>query len=156
MEKLTGRHRKPLRGWRERLRWMLGSLLATVLCSAAPARPEQSAFRPHPERSLLLEAPPTITATGRGTGERSAGEDLLVLLKRTPEVREWRVPSPRDPYPSERGWCVDDDGVRGVRPYLFHDLERARADRTRTSVREAPGEFDDLAAAVRTWLSLAT
>ncbi|WP_017589853.1 hypothetical protein [Nocardiopsis ganjiahuensis] len=51
---------------------------------------------------------------------------------------------------------MDDDGVRGVRPYLFAEPERSRVQEPRTVLGEEPGEFDDLAAAVRTWLSLAT
>ncbi|MGW5880463.1 hypothetical protein ACWFMI_28390 [Nocardiopsis terrae] len=49
---------------------------------------------------------------------------------------------------------MDNDGVRGVRPYLFHDAERSCHSKEHASVAHAPGEFDDLAAAVRTWLSL--
>ena len=51
---------------------------------------------------------------------------------------------------------MDDDGVRGVRPYLFRDAERARPGKEHSSVVQASGEFDELAAAVRTWLSPAT
>ncbi|WP_206539248.1 hypothetical protein [Nocardiopsis halotolerans] len=45
---------------------------------------------------------------------------------------------------------MDDDGVRGVRPYLFHDP--SRRPRRLERVEAEPGEFDELAAAVRTWL----
>lgn len=51
---------------------------------------------------------------------------------------------------------MDDDGVRGVRPYLFGVPERPRARTPQIEVGEGPGEFDDLAGLVRTWLSLAT
>ncbi|GHD36590.1 hypothetical protein GCM10007147_44040 [Nocardiopsis kunsanensis] len=66
------------------------------------------------------------------------------------------------------GWCVDDDGVRGVRPYVFqheqrewyrrHVSERAlssghrAADATVVSrTREQPGEWEELAGLVRQW-----
>ncbi|HIY40148.1 MAG TPA: hypothetical protein H9836_03325 [Candidatus Nocardiopsis merdipullorum] len=62
-----------------------------------------------------------------------------------------RVPRPREPHPSEQGRCVDDDGVRGVRPYLFHRPRPAPHSGER--VTAGPGEFDELAGLVRTWLA---
>ncbi|WP_211719333.1 hypothetical protein [Nocardiopsis sp. MG754419] len=51
---------------------------------------------------------------------------------------------------------MDDDGVRGVRPYLFGGPERPRGRGPCTVVTEEPGEFDDLTVLVRTWLGTAT
>ncbi|GAA1110409.1 hypothetical protein GCM10009642_55950 [Nocardiopsis metallicus] len=157
MEKPIGRHRKPLQGWRERLRWMLGSLLAAVLCSATPLRPQQRAFRPPSERSRLLETTSIETgAARRGAGEARTGEDPFALFKSVSEVAAWRMPRPREPHPSDRGWCVDDDGVRGVRPYLFHPPTVEEALLRGEGSRSPEGEFDELAGLVRTWLSLAS
>jgi hypothetical protein len=64
-----------------------------------------------------------------------------------------RVPRPRKPHPSEQGWCVDDDGVRGVRPYLFRESNEVRR-RERTAAVGGPGEFDELAGLVRTWVDM--
>ncbi|MBB5494234.1 hypothetical protein [Nocardiopsis metallicus] len=66
------------------------------------------------------------------------------------------MPRPREPHPSDRGWCVDDDGVRGVRPYLFHPPTVEEALLRGEGSRSPEGEFDELAGLVRTWLSLAS
>lgn len=157
MEKPIGRHRKPLQGWRERLRWMLGSLLAAVLCSATPVRPHQCAFQPRSERTRPLETTSVETGTAScGAGEARAGEDPSTLLKSVPQAGAWRVPRPREPHPSGGGWCVDDDGVRGVRPYLFHPPTVGETLLRGEGSRSPEGEFDELAGLVRTWLSLAS
>ncbi|WP_147453863.1 hypothetical protein [Nocardiopsis sp. Huas11] len=69
----------------------------------------------------------------------------------------------------ELGWCVDDDGVRAVRPYLVAHEQRQRTMRQRGAPRvsyqgepvprvpvqaAAPGvsgEWDELAGLVRQW-----
>lgn len=152
MEKPTGRHRKPTRGWRARLRWLVGAVLAAVLCSSVETRHErgldldrdtgQRRETPTPRRSSTAPA-------GRGSSVP------IAPARSTPGLV--RVPRPRQSHPSETGWCVDDDGVRGVRPYLFRS-EPARAPRcekvARSGVKKPVGEFDDLAFTVRTWLSM--
>ena len=157
MEKPTGRHRKPVRGLGRRVRWLFGVVLAAVLCS-----PHQVRWERHVDRHRGVGRP----AVGhRVTPEAVAVTSPEVWFRRTgvlgvsgeePEPGPVRVPRPRRPHPSEQGWCVDDDGVRGVRPYLFRDAERARPGKEHSSVVQASGEFDELAAAVRTWLSPAT
>ncbi|WP_152472827.1 hypothetical protein [Nocardiopsis alba] len=159
MEKPTGRHRKPVRGWGQRVRWLFGAVLAAVLCSPIEVPPRRNTDRPRHQGRLVLErraTPKALTASSPVTRSRTVAELATREGEPKPEPGPVRVPRPRRPHPSEQGWCVDDDGVRGVRPYLFHDTERARLSKEHSSVMQASGEFDDLAAAVRTWLSLAT
>ncbi|MEU2948997.1 hypothetical protein ABZ617_23490 [Nocardiopsis alba] len=159
MEKPTGRHRKPVRGWGQRVRWLFGAVLAAVLCSPLEVAPRRSIDHSRGEGRLVLErraTPKALTAPSAVTRSRTVSELATREAQPQPEPGPVRVPRPRRPHPSELGWCVDDDGVRGVRPYLFHDAERSRRSKEHSSVAQAPGEFDDLAAAVRTWLSLAT
>lgn len=137
------------------MRWLFGAALAALLCSPAEVRRER------------LEAPP------RGTG--SAGHVRYLPRRRTARLEvegartgsvpvagraadsspgPVRVPPPRKPHPSEQGWCVDDDGVRGVRPYLFREPNGASCQRERTAAVGGTGEFDELAGLVRTWLEM--
>ncbi|WP_152498546.1 hypothetical protein [Nocardiopsis prasina] len=159
MEKPTGRHRKPVRGWGQRVRWLFGAVLAAVLCSPLEVPPSRNTDRPRHQGRLGLErraTPKALTASSPVTRSRTVAELATREGEPKPEPGPVRVPRPRRPHPSEQGWCVDDDGVRGVRPYLFHDAERSRPGKEHSSVVQASGEFNDLAAAVRTWLSLAT
>ncbi|GHC95429.1 hypothetical protein GCM10007079_47110 [Nocardiopsis terrae] len=160
MEKPTGRHRKPVRGWGQRVRWLFGAVLAAVLCSPLEVAPRRNIDRPRDEGWLVLERRATPRAIPGSSHEaRCRRPDVLGAVGNEPKPGPGPVPVPRPrrPHPSEQqGWCVDNDGVRGVRPYLFHGPERVDAVSAHTTVAEAPGEFDDLAAAVRTWLSLPT
>lgn len=138
MDKPTGRHRKPLRGWGKRTRWLLGAVLTAVLCSP-------------------IQVPRDRAGAGPGAVARPVlGGIAIPHAKPGPEPLPGPVPIPRPrlPHPSKQGWCVDDDGVRGVRPYLFAAPKRIRA--SRHAIGEPPGEFDDLAGLVRAWLDLAT
>lgn len=154
MQKPTGRHRKPVRGWGQRVRWLFGAVLTAVLCSPLQVRPDRNVDRRSGGGRLALECRSRSKALPAATHQvRSTGPKVLGEAGKEHEPGPVRVPRPRCPHPSEQqGWCVDDDGVRGVRPYLFHTPKRG----SRFPVAEAPGEFDDLAGAVRTWLSLAT
>ena len=155
MEKPTGRHRKPVRGWGQRVRWLFGAVLAAALCSPLEVASRRKTDRPRDEGRLVLErcaSPKALTASSPVTWSRTVTREG----EPKPEPGPVRVPRPRRPHPSEQGWCVDDDGVRGVRPYLFHGAERSRPGKGHAPVAQVPGEFDDLASAVRTWLSLAT
>ena len=159
MEKPTGKHRKPVRGWGQRVRWLFGAVLAAVLCSPLEVASRRSNGRPRGKGQLALErrvTPKALTAHSLVTRSRTVVELATRGSEPKPEPGPVRVPRPRRPHPSELGWCVDDDGVRGVRPYLFHGAERTRPGKEYAPVVQASGEFDDLAAAVRTWLSLAT
>ena len=77
------------------------------------------------------------------------------MFKSVPEVGPCRIPLPRESHPWEWGWCVDDDGVRGVRPYLFHQPVTGEAQPSPGDSQRSENEFDELAGLVRTWLSLA-
>lgn len=125
MQKSTGRHRKPLRGWRKRTRWLFGVVLAAVLCSPLQVRrtPSTPVDRPPRNRTVAPAVPVPI-------------------------------PRPRRPHPSEQGRYVDDGSMPGVRPCLFAGPEQALA--SNQVVDEEPGEFDELAGLVRTWLELTT
>jgi hypothetical protein len=143
------------------VRWLFGAVLSAVLCSPLEVAPRRSDDRPGCEDGLVLvlerrATPKALIASSPVTRGRTVVELAAREREPKPEPGLVRVPRPRRPYSSELGWCVDDDGVRGVRPYLFHDAERARPSKEHASVVQASGEFDDLAAAVRTWLSLAT
>lgn len=129
MQKHTGRHRKPVRGWGERVRWLFGAVLAAVLCSPLEVAPRRSIDRLRGEGRLVLESratPKALTATPSSVRSRTVAELATREGEPKPEPGPVRVPRPRRPRPSEQGWCVDDDGVRGVRPYLFHDAKRSR------------------------------
>uniref|UniRef100_UPI001F4C9D2A hypothetical protein n=1 Tax=Nocardiopsis halotolerans TaxID=124252 RepID=UPI001F4C9D2A len=107
---------------------------------------------PSPRRNALEQAkslPHTRTAVSE-TERPRPGSAPVVARHTRPVPGPVRIPHPRHPHPSEQGWCVDDDGVRGVRPYLFHDP--SRRPRRLERVEAEPGEFDELASAVRTWL----
>lgn len=78
----------------------------------------------------------------------------------------------RELYTGRRGWCEDDDGVRGVRLYLaVHEKNQHARRRTKTVPSaprqedsdpepmgagggEAPLDMSDLAAVVRQWQAL--
>ena len=141
------------------MRWLFGAVLAAVLCSPIEVSQRWNTGRPRSGGRLVLECravPKALPITSPATRGRTVAKTASVEPEPGPEPGPVRVPRPRRPHPSEQGWCVDDDGVRGVRLYLFHDSGRARASRARTSVTEGPREFDDLAVAVRAWLGLAT
>lgn len=158
MEKHSGRHRKRRQGWAERLCWMLGALLALVFCSplgrgADPASPTMT--KPLPPKGVGA-GPAGIPEPSR---QASDGPEV-------PRPRQSRsgggtiaVPRPREPRPEERGWCVDDDGVRGVRPYVFK-VPQAQGNTCgpgtgqRSPGAEKNGEFAELASAVRIWLDM--
>lgn len=155
MEKPSGRHRKPVRGWAQQVRWLFGAVLAALLCSAVDARQER---RPLPSprsstREQMSPLPRVRNAVPEARGPRPGSAPAPAQPTR-PISGPVRVPRPRRPHPSEQGWCVDDDGVRGVRPYLFHHPGGVPDRRERVAVVKEPGEFDELAAAVRTWLDI--
>ena len=171
VEKHSGRHRKRRQGWGEHLRWILGAVLAAVFCSptaqrartVAEVRQPLSARRPDGGREPDLGRPagqvrvqvPRPRAGEARTGPHTAGP-----------------PHRRALYTGRRGWCEDDDGVRGVRLYLAvheknqHARRRAKpvppAPRREGPVPGATGgsgaepllDMSDLAAVVRQWQAL--
>jgi len=158
VEKPSGRHRKPARGWAHRVRRLFGAVLTAVLCSPAGARREQHPWQP-PRAGAPKDAGPAPRTRAAAAAEvdrprppsvpfAARGDRLLPAPV--------RIPPPRLPHPSEQGWCVDDDGVRGVRPYLFHGTSKVGPRPPEPPARAEPVELDELAALVRTWLSTAT
>ncbi|WP_233570772.1 hypothetical protein [Nocardiopsis sp. Huas11] len=101
-------------------------------------------------------------------------------MRRTQAERAWTLftegsegtGSGAPPELPEFGWCVDDDGVRAVRPYLVAHEQRQRLQRRRVAscdsdqarsapsalaemgAQAVPGEWDELAALVRQWDAL--
>ena len=171
MEKHSGRHRKRRQGWGEHLRWALGAVLAAVFCS-----PTTQSSRPVAEVRQPLSA-------RRPAGGRAPDPGRAASQVRT------QVPRPRDGaahtgkhataparqralYTGRRGWCEDDDGVRGVRLYLAvheknqHARRRAKpvppeprrggsvSGCTGVGGAEPPLDMSDLAAVVRQWQAL--
>ena len=171
MEKHSGRHRKRRQGWGAHLRWILGVVLAAVFCSptgqstrpAVEVRQPLSARRPdggrEPDRvrpvGQMRAQVPRPRDGAAHTGTRTAGP-----------------PHRGELYKGRRGWCEDDDGVRGVRLYLAvheknqHARRRAKpvspAPRREGSAPEGaetggggpPLDMSDLAAVVRQWQAL--
>jgi hypothetical protein len=154
VEKPSGRHRKPVQGWAQQVRWLVGAVLAAVLCSNVSTRQEG---HPLPSRRTgSLECGRSLPRSrGAATqADRPRRESARCAASSgNPGSGPVKVPRPRKPHPSEQGWCVDDDGVRGVRPYLFRESNEARR-RERTAAVGGPGEFDELAGLVRTWVDM--
>lgn len=171
MEKHSGRHRKRRQGWGEHLRWVLGVVLAAVFCG-----PTGQSARPVVEVRQPLSA--RCPAQGREPGLGGAAGQVGVKVPR-PRVGEARTgtheagsPPRRELYTGRRGWCEDDDGVRGVRLYLaVHEKNQHAQRRTRAvppvprqegsapepmgaGGGEAPLDMSDLAAVVRQWQAL--
>ncbi len=171
MEKHSGRHRKRRQGWGEHLRWVLGAVLAIVFCSPTGHRVRRVV-------EVRQPLPGRRPAQGREPGlARSAGEVRVKASQpRSGEphtgTRAAGPPPRRELYTGRRGWCEDDDGVRGVRLYLAVHEKNRHAQRRVKSVPPAPrrevsapaawgpgeGEppldMSDLAAVVRQWQAL--
>ncbi|WP_436888461.1 hypothetical protein [Nocardiopsis dassonvillei] len=99
---------------------------------------------------------------------RSHADRSLILFTEGDErgVRGAPVRLPRP------GWCVDEDGIRAVRPYLVAHEQRQRAERLRMETpascrggpvpnvlargadRDTPGEWAELAGLIRRWDAL--
>lgn len=178
MEKHSGRHRRRRQGWGEQVRWVLGVVLAALFCGptgpstrlAAEVRP------PLPSRRVRGDREPvSVRAAAKG----SANVPRPRPGEEQPREAPVRVPPQRTPYTGPRGWCEDDEGVRGVRPYLARHEDRVvrtyargdvRANRggeaaggrgPATSSLSSPGgggkgEFAELAHLVRRWQAITT
>ncbi len=184
MEKCSGKHRKRRQGWGEQVRWVLGAVLAAVFCPptsrTAPPTPEPETRQARPERDARAD---WEAASTRSVTEKP-GSAPCVQAESGTRGGAAAVPRPRMPYTGRRGWCVDDDGVRGVRPYLAREEERflhahtgapvganhaVHADLLATVHEPAPvsvpspvaeggeeGEFAELARLVRRWQAVTT
>lgn len=178
----TGRHRRHSRGWISRARWTVGAILTAVV-GAQPSpqpRPAPAAER----RKRLDEARPTMTRTATSAPRKEREPEWVERFDRAQREHADRARAsyadeggatvgPKAPSPlPEFGWCVDDDGVRGVRPYLVAHEQRRLAQRHRAvpraprrggcatdassqpKVGEPCGEWDELAVLVRQWEAL--
>ncbi len=171
MEKHSGRHRKRRQGWGEHLRWLLGAVLAAVFCgpTGQSTRPVVEVRQPLPGRRSPQGREPVLDGT--------AGQvRVKVPQPRTGEphkgTRAAGPPQQEGLYTGRRGWCEDDDGVRGVRLYLaVHEKNRHAQRRVKTvppaprqevsapvasgaGGGEPPVDMSDLAAVVRQWQAL--
>lgn len=152
MGKPTGRHRKPVRGRGQRLRWWFGVMLTAVLCSPLKARYERE-----PALHQGVSGAQVAGVSERGPKVSVERGSSTALPPSRSAAASVRIPSPREPHPSEVGWCVDDDGVRGVRPYLFRarSASALRYGKPSEVISGRPeSEFGDLAFLVRTWLNM--
>lgn len=123
MEKPTGRHRKPVRGWVRQVRWLFGAVLAALLRSSVEIRRQERRPRPSPRTGALELEPERPVSRCRSAGADVDRTRLGSIPNVAPQGMSMsgpvRTPRPRRPHPSEQGWCVDDDGVRGVRRTCF-------------------------------------
>ena len=177
MEKHSGRHRKRRQGWGEQVRWVLGAVLAALFCgpTGPSTRPVAEVRPPLPSQRVRGDREPApvraaVKARGNVPRPRLEGQPSAVPV--------W-VPPQRAPYTGPRGWCEDDEGVRGVRPYLVRHEDRAfRAHKgggaqvnrggetvdgrgSATSPSPAPGggaesELAELVRLVRRWQAIST
>lgn len=160
------------------MRWVLGVVLAALFCgptgpsarSAADVRP------PLPLRSARKDREP---ASVRAAAKERTDVPRPRPGEEQPREAQVRVPPQRTPYTGPRGWCEDDEGVRGVRPYLARHEDRVVRTSTREGVQanrggeaaggrgpeaslpSAPGggdggEFAELAHLVRRWQAIST
>ncbi len=179
MEKSIGRHRKRRQGWSEHVRWMLGAVLAAVFCGPTSRSvwppPEPEVQRPRPEGCARAEREAASRPPAGGKSSLASRTDAESGADGGAAV----VPRQRNPYTGRNGWCVDDNGARGVRPYLARAEERFLPGRTEVPVgvghvdllavvhEPAPvpapapvpegggeGEFAELARLVRDWQAM--
>ena len=170
VEKHSGRHRKRRQGWGEHLRWALGAVLAAVFCSPTgqSSRPVVEVRKPLSARRLV---------EGREPDPGWPAGQVRTQVPRPRDGAAYKGPHATAParrrglYTGRRGWCEDDDGVRGVRLYLAVHEKNQHARRQVKAVPPAPrhegsvpgaagggGEppldMSDLAAVVRQWQAL--
>ncbi len=178
MEKHSGRHRRRRQGWGEQVRWLLGAVLAALLCGPTDrsTRPAAEDRRPMPSRS----ARPGCEPISARTAAKERGHVPRPRSEKQPSATPVGVSAQRARalYTGPRGWCEDDDGVRGVRPYLARHEDRVVRTRTRGGLRAnwcgetiggrglvasrpsnsggGGGEFAELACLVRRWKAIST
>ena len=172
----TGRHRRRRRGWFGRTRRAVGAVLAAVTGAGSPPPPDvarMEARTPSPRREPRK---PDASRPGRepewvrryDEARRSRADRARTLFTEGGEGGGSGAP----PELPEPGWCVDDDGVRAVRPYLVAHEQRQQSERRRAASRDshqanpapstpagtaAPntlGEWDELTALIRQWDAL--
>jgi hypothetical protein len=178
VEKHSGRHRRRRQGWGEQVRWVLGVVLAALFCGPTGPSTRSAAEARLPLRSRSARKdrePASVRAAVKGRTDVPRPRPGEEQAREAPV----RVPPQRTPYTGPRGWCEDDEGVRGVRLYLARHEDRVVRTHSRGGVqgnrgREtagtrypaasspfAPGsggkdEFAELAHLVRRWQAIAT
>ena len=168
MSHVTGRHRRRRRGWVSHTRWVVGAILAAIIGAAPTPRAALAGSvsfpqPPHPARNHAPLEPPTWAQRYEQMRRAHSGRVRSLYLN---DGEKGGAPLPGDASPI--GWCVDDDGVRGVRPYLIQHEQRERC-RTHSSKHalpqrsrvpdpaaaprgsEEPDEWEELAGLVRQW-----
>ncbi len=168
----TGRHRRRRRGWACRMRWAMVAVLAVIVGAepevktaasryAEPGAPRKTR---NPGSAVRCREPEWVRRYDQARQAQQARAEAL-LAGGGKAVGRGGAVSPPEP-----GWCVDDDGMRAVRPYLVAHEQRQRSGRQRVLEREtrrtrhqaealtasgpgvgACGEWDELAALVRQW-----
>lgn len=172
----TGRHRRRRRRWADRMRGAAGAVLAAI-----------AGVRPAPSRRPKASGGPTPTSRPEPTGATTTRSDREPeWVRRYDEARRSRADRSRTFFTEsdernvantparlpETGWCVDEDGVRAVRPYLVAHEQNQRAEQRyagpRTSHQgrsvlnvlsertgsETPDEWAELARLIRRWDAL--
>lgn len=165
MDHARGRHRKRRRGWISRLRWMLGAVLSAIVGVSAPPSSRSRPVKKGKPSGRGVPTPPRepewVRRYAQAHREHASRTQRLYAAPAAP------------PQIPRFGWCVDDQGGRGVRPYLVaHEqrrgnrrlAHRARQQHqcgspapslpTRVSQEPDPGEWEELAGLVRRWSAL--
>lgn len=173
MSHATGRHRRRRQGWASRARWAVGAVLAAIV-GVKPAPPQRTTPSPQrlPQPRPVASHPPGPPSCGEPGWVRRYDE-----ARRVHADRSWALfteggggaRSGAVVELPEFGWCVDDDGVAAVRPYLVAHEKRQRANLRRSSPSAdvqrtsapyscdqstgsvIPGEWDELAGLIRQW-----
>ncbi|GAB3734050.1 hypothetical protein GCM10027590_44610 [Nocardiopsis nanhaiensis] len=167
MDHGRGRHRKRRRGWVSRARWTVGAVLAAILNVSTPPPPT----RPRPgKKSSTLRAETTSPAVLVPQEPEWARRYDRARREHTDRVRNLYEPQRTAKRLPTFGWCEDDQGGRGVRPYLAAHEQRHRAQQSpavelrkhgrdqeatfsAATATQAPttGEWDELAGLVWQW-----
>ncbi len=165
MSNVTGRHRRRRRGWVAHARWIVGGVLAALLGVASTPRiilteACESAREPRTTKVSAVSQEPAWV------GRYERAQRLHASRARAHYLEAERQSPPA--WALKTGWCVDDDGVRGVRPYLVCHEQRA-GNMSYSSERVIPpgkqmaaagpaphggSEWAELAGLVRQWVEL--
>jgi hypothetical protein len=192
MAESMGRHRRRRQRKGSRARWWLAALLSLMLSRPQTARRQAKGQAPRdtrPQRHSGAPVAERVPSTRPPAQARAADEPGWISNYRAVSSQRstsWAhafdnaspeagvVPASRRPRGVERGWCVDDTGIRAVRPYLVRHEEHVARLRERAPQRavhseprsggrhqaapvpvdsgdekEEAGEFDELARLVR-------
>lgn len=167
-----GRHRRRRRGWVSHVRWMLGALLAVIV--GVKYSPPASRPRPAGKRKSAAGRAPTRTPVVPPENPEWMRRYDVARREHSDRVRQLYTDTAASGRSPGSGWCVDDQGGRGVRPYLVAHERRKRARHHASGVSpaswrdgpspgtstgamgaaEAPGEWGELATLVRRWHTL--